>query len=111
MENKSSSKNFFTSTMGKIVITAVLMLIIYGAIILISTSSLPILIIPLGLALLVFGWKTIGPTNPFLVIFASGNFLIFYYIFKVFIAFFIGYFVAPFKLSKIIVNAISSKSR
>lgn len=106
MEKKNSFKEFLMSTTGSIVLTIVLIFIIYGIILLCLALEAAFLIIPIGLALFVFGWKTLGSTNPFLMIFASGNFMLFYYIFKVMLSFIIGYFVAPFKLSRMIVKKL-----
>ncbi len=106
---KEKIKSFINSTFGKVVITVFFMIIIYGALLLCVSTDNPVLIVPIGLACLVFGWKTIGETNPFLMIFASGNFMIFYYIFKIMLSLLIGYFVAPFQLSRMITRYISSR--
>ena len=111
MENKQNFKDFLTSSMGKIILTAILIFIIYGTIILLATLGLAVVVIPIGLIMMVFGWRVLGPTNPFLMIFASGNFMIFYYIFKVILAFIIGYFVAPFQLARIIVKRLTSSEK
>lgn len=109
MENNAGIKNFFKSPLGKVILTATFIVLIYGGILLCLSFNQPLIALPIALAMTVFGWKKLGPTNPFLKIFASGNFLIFYYIFKLMLAVFIGYIVAPFQLSRMIVKHIESK--
>lgn len=109
MENNAGIKNFFKSPLGKVILTATFIVLIYGGISLCFAIGKPIIALPIALAMTVFGWKKLGPTNPFLMIFASANFMLFYYIFKLFLAVFIGYIVAPFQIGRMIVKKIESK--
>ena len=108
MENEKGFKGFIASAYGKIILNIVMVVICYGALILIANSEIPWLMIPLALACTIFGWKTLGETNPFLMIFASGNFMIFYFIVKFILSVIIGYFVMPFKISRFIVKSITA---
>lgn len=104
-KSQSSVKQFLASSMGRITVTTVSAVIIYGLIMagLASGQSAIFLITAIGCAYL--GWKALDRITPSIfLILPIGGWLLYFFI-KGMISAVIGVFVAPFKFGKMISDA------
>lgn len=95
-------KGFLASKAGQAVVTAVVALIVFGLFMLATeTSSLVLALIVAGICC-IFGWQTLSfiTSRFFLVLPIVGWF--FYVMIKFFLSVFIGVFVAPFRIGKMV---------
>ena len=104
-------REFFTSKMGRFVITVLAAALIYGLSFLVLSTENEFVFVGIIIICAFFGWKTLGEINYFALMFASGKFIIFFYVIRVFLSIIIGVFVAPFQISKNISKKISSSLR
>lgn len=97
---------FLVSKTGKAVITLVGMVLIYGLLVLcLSVESTAIL----GATLLVcafFGWKALNKITPNIFLIMSVSKWVMYYFIKGLLSIFVGAFVAPFQIAKMITEKI-----
>lgn len=110
MEEKVQSqvKMFFASTMGRVVVTVVSMVIIYGVLFLCLESSSTVV---LGITLAVcgyFGWKALNKITPDIFLFMSIGGWAIYFLIKGLLSIMIGAFIAPFQIGKMISTAVSN---
>ncbi|MEE1198303.1 MAG: hypothetical protein U0K54_04065 [Acutalibacteraceae bacterium] len=108
MEEKNKVAEFFCSSAGKAVIIVVGYILIMG-VILVAVQSEQTAIA--GIALLVcaiFGWKALNKITPDIFLFMSITGWIIYFGVKGFLSIFIGVFVAPFQIAKMISNTIAN---
>ena len=104
---KNQFKLFLISPIGKITImilfaTIVLSLILIG----VKSDSMVILAITLLLCAF-FGWKALDKITPNIFLFMSIGGWAVYFLTKALLSIFIGVFVAPFQVSKMITNIIT----
>lgn len=100
--------DFLASKTGKTVMTVVLIILIFGLLLLAINSNMQTLT---GIAFLVcaiFGWKALNRITPniFLVMSFAGWAI--YFLIKGLLSIFIGVFVAPFQIAKMISNAVNN---
>lgn len=105
-ENKFLS--FLKSSTGRLVLTVVLYLVIfgieYGLLAAFNNNSVVFVIIAVVMAY--FGWKALNRITPNLfVIMPLGSWL-WYYLIKGILSIFVGAFVAPYQIAKMITNNI-----
>lgn len=108
MEEKSQIKLFFASTMGKVVVTVVSMIIIYGLLVLGLNSESQVILGGTLLVCAIFGWKALNRITPDIFLFMSIGGWAIYFLIKGLLSIFVGAFVAPFQIGKMISNAVSS---
>lgn len=100
-------KAFLASTLGRVVVTIVSAVLIYGIILIVASagSFLPALIVFACCAY--FGWKALNFITPniFLIMPLAGWAI--YFLIKGIIAFFIGFIVAPFQIGAMISKSVS----
>ncbi|MBQ5320701.1 MAG: hypothetical protein J6K88_01365 [Oscillospiraceae bacterium] len=107
MEEKNKVAEFFCSFAGKAVIIIVGYILIMGAILAAVQSDHSSIV---GITLLVcavFGWKALNKITPDIFLFMNITGWIIYFGVKGFLSIFIGVFVAPFQIAKMISNAIT----
>lgn len=95
-------KGFLASKAGQTVVTVVVALIVFGLLMLATeTTSLPLALIIVAICAY-FGWQTLSfiTSRFFLVLPIVGWF--FYIMIKFFLSLFIGVFVAPFRIGKMV---------
>lgn len=105
---KSQFKEFLISPIGKAIILIAGMVIIYGIIVAcLASSSMAVFGIAL-VACAVFGWKALNKITPDIFLFMSIGGWAIYFLIKGLLSAVIGAFVAPFQISKMVTNAITS---
>ena len=108
MQEKSQVKMFFASTMGRVVVTIVSMIIIYGIMMLcLQSSSQVVLFITLA-ACAYFGWKALNKITPDIFLFMSIGGWAIYFLIKGFLSIMIGGLIAPFQIGKMVSNAVAN---
>lgn len=110
MEEKGQSqvKLFFASTMGRVVVTIVSMIVIYGVMMACLQSSSQVI---LGITLVAcgfFGWKALNKITPDIFLFMSIGGWAIYFLIKGLLSIMIGAFIAPFQIGKMISNAVAN---
>jgi len=107
MDNKNKVLDFLISPTGRIVITVVGMILIYGIIMMALDSNSSFV---LGVTLLictVFGWSALNKITPRIFIWMSLTGWVVYFLIKGLLAVTIGVFVAPFQISKVLAEYIN----
>ncbi len=100
-------KEFFTSTLGRITITAVSALIIYGILVIaLQSNSQVVLFITLAVCA-IFGWKALNRITPNIFIIGTTNFWLGYFLIKGLLSMLIGALIAPFQIGKMISDKLS----
>lgn len=99
MEKKSSLKAFFATKTGRIVLTVLCAVVIWGCIALLASNAGPLTIIPLAICTY-FGWNVLNRIQPSMFLWMSWIGWIFYFVIKFVLAVAIGAFVAPIVLGK-----------
>lgn len=102
-----SFKAFLSSTLGRIVVTIVSAVVIYGLILLlVNLDSFIVALIIFGFCAF-FGWRALNFITPniFLIMPLAG--WVVYFIIKGILSFFIGFIVAPFQIGAIISKSVS----
>ena len=112
MEEKNSFdfKKFLLSPLGKFAMIAILYFIVFGLmyLVLVAFEGVPVVAVIMAIAFGYFGWQALSKITPnvFLIMPVGG--WIAYFVIKGILSFFLGVFVAPFVISKKIVNAIEN---
>ena len=107
MDNKNKVLDFLISPAGRIVITVVGMILIYGIIMIALESNSSFV---LGVTLLTctfFGWSALNKITPRIFIWMSITGWLIYFLIKGLLAVTIGVFVAPFQISKVLAEYIN----
>lgn len=101
-------KQFLATVPGRIVLTIVCAVVIYGVILLcVGMDSMFLALIIFGVCTY-FGWKVLAFITPnVFLIMPIGGWVI-YFLIKGVIAFFIGYIVAPFVIGKKVSDAVAA---
>lgn len=99
--NTNGFKEFFASSLGKLVVMVVSGIIIYGLIIVGLSAATPVFIITMLLCGY-FGWKALNRITPsiFLVLSFTGWFI--YFFVKGMLSVVVGAFVAPYQIGKML---------
>lgn len=101
-------KQFLASTPGRIVLTIVCAVVVYGLILLAVGIESTFLILLIGAVCVYYGWKALSFITPnIFLIMPIGGWLI-YFLIKGIVAFFIGYIVAPFVIGKKVSDAVAA---
>lgn len=101
-------KQFLASTLGRIVLTIVAAVVIYGIFLIVANMDSFVGALIILAVCAYFGWKVLNFITPnFFLILPIGGWII-YYIIKGVIAFFIGFIVAPFQIGKRISDAVAA---
>lgn len=106
--NNSKFKDFLISSSGRIALIAVLYLLIWGLIAFFAGIGSTVVAVILFALLAYFGWKALARITPnVFLIMPIGGWII-YYLVKGVLAFFIGFFVAPYQIAKMITDHIQA---
>ena len=106
--NNSKFKVFLLSSSGRIALIAVLYLLIWGLIAIFAGIGSTVIALILFVLLAYFGWKALNKITPdVFLIMPIGGWVI-YFLIKGILAFFIGFFVAPFQIAKMITDHIQA---
>lgn len=101
-------KSFLGSTAGRILITVVLGILIFGGIYLAIVSEfMPVAAVAMVLCGF-FGWKALNSITPGVFLWMSFMGWVIYFVVKAFLSVIIGVFVAPFVIARTISNAIAT---
>ena len=102
IKNSNAIKTFFSSMLGRVTVTVVSAIIIFGLILIgVSTEAMPIVLI-IAFGCTYFGWKALNRITPnIFLILPLGGWVI-YFLIKGVLAFFIGYVIAPFQIGRMI---------
>lgn len=108
MEEQNKVKEFFASNLGRVIITAVSIFIIYGIMLLAVATDVPAIAIVLAVVCGYFGWRALSRITPniFLIMPVVGWLI--YYGIKGVLAIMIGCFIAPFQIGKMLSDKIHS---
>ena len=104
--HQSGFKGFLLSGTGRAVMIAVLYLVIWGLVALFAGIGSSFIAIILFILLAYFGWKALNRITPDMFLIMSVGKWVVYYLVKGILAFFIGFFVAPYQIAKMITNRI-----
>lgn len=102
MKERNKILEFLASKSGKIVITVVAIVLIYGILFAALESNSTVV---LGITLLscaYFGWKALNRITPQVFLFMSIGGWAIYFLIKGLLSIFVGAFVAPFQIGKLI---------
>lgn len=109
MEEKNSFLEFLASNTGKILITFIGIIVIFGVLLwAIGSDNTAVA----GVAFVVcafFGWRALNRITPNIFLFMSFTGWIIYFLIKGLLSIFVGVFVAPFQISKMISDAINNR--
>lgn len=103
----NSLKKFFSTSVGRIVLSTILYVILFGIIYALAMTGATFIILFFAVAFTVFGWKALTKITPNIFLIMPVGGWIAYYIIKGSISFFIGLFVAPYVIGKSIAKKIS----
>ena len=100
-------KQFLASTLGRIVLTIVMTILLFGIFLLVAHFEIQFMIYIIAAVCTYFGWKALNFITPniFLIMPIAG--WIIYFVIKFIVALAIGVFVAPFQIGKAISQKIS----
>jgi len=99
-------KKFLASTLGKVVVTLVSAVLIFGLLLLCTTFDSEYLALIIAVLCGYFGWKALSFITPnFFLIMPIGAWAI-YYLVKGVLSVFVGVFVAPFQIGLMISRAV-----
>ena len=105
MNEQNQFKNFFASTLGRVVVTIISAVIIYGLILVGLNSDAGIIFWVTFLGCAYFGWKMLNRLTPdIFLILPIGGWVI-YILIKGLLSAIIGALVAPFQIGKMIADA------
>lgn len=105
-------KRFFAGFMGRVVLTVIFYLVIWGAMLaFISAFDAPIFAVIFAVVFIYFGWKALSRITPEVFVIMPVGSWIAYFIIKGFLAFFLGVFVAPFVLGKALSCKVADQLR
>ena len=107
---KNQIKQFLVSSFGKLTMIVLFAAIVVSLILVgLHSDSMAVLAITL-LACAIFGWKALNKITPEMFLFMSLGGWAIYFLIKALLSIFIGAFVAPFQISKMITNAIADSA-
>lgn len=100
-------KAFLASTLGRIVVTIVAAVVIYGVLLLVANNGNTTVALIVFVICTYFGWKALNFITPNVFLIMPVGRWITYYLIKGVVSFFIGCFVAPFQIGKLISDAVA----
>ena len=102
----NSIVNFIKSPLGRVVLTVVLYVVVFGILYLFVVSENEWLCGVALMAMVYFGWKALNKITPdIFLIMPIGGWLL-YWLIKGILAMFVGLFVAPFQITKVILAKV-----
>ena len=107
----SSPKNFFKGSGGRILITAICAVVIWGLMVVFIYSNLTPLVLVVAAICAYFGWLTLNKLQPSMFIWMSWMGWIIYFLIKFFLSVAIGFIIAPFVIGKKIGGSIHDSIR
>ncbi len=111
MNEQNEVKKFFASTLGRVTVTIVSAIIIWGIMLLsANTDSMVIALIILAVCTY-FGWRALNKITPNLFLFMSIGAWLIYFIVKGVLSFLLGFIIAPFQIGKMISDAVANSMR
>ncbi len=107
MEGSNKVKEFFTSTLGRVTVTVVSAIIIYGILMMALSANSEVIFIITFLICGYFGWNALSRITPNIFLVMSLSKWAIYFLIKGLLAVCVGAFVAPFQIGKMISNKLS----
>ncbi len=101
-----NQQSFFKGTGGRVVITIIFAVIIWGLVLCGAAAEIPEITAVLAIVCAFFGWRVLNAIQPAMFLWMSWVGWLFYFAIKFFLAVVIGLFVAPFSLGKTISDKI-----
>ena len=102
----NNQQNFFKGSGGRILITAISALVIWGLMVVFIYSDIyPIVLIIAGVCAF-FGWRALSRIQPTMFVWMSWVGWLVYFAVKFFLSVAIGFFIAPFVIGKKIGESI-----
>ncbi len=101
-----NQKSFLKGSGGRIVITIIFAVIIWGLVLGGVAAEIPILTAIIAAVCAYFGWRILNAIQPSMFLWMSWVGWLFYFVFKFLLSVVIGLFVAPFSLGKTISDKI-----
>ena len=108
MEEKQS---FFKGPGGRILITAISALVIWGLMIVFIYSDIYPVVLAIAGVCAFFGWKALNKIQPTMFVWMSWVGWLVYFAIKFFLSVAIGFFIAPFAIGKKIGGSIHESIR
>ncbi len=108
MNGNGGFEKFLGSTLGRVVVTVVSALIIWGLFVICADSDSTAAAVVIFLICAVFGWRALNKITPDTFLFLSITGWIVYFVIKGILAFIIGFFIAPFRIGKMISDAVAN---
>lgn len=105
----NSFMKFLSSPIGRIVMICFFAVVICTLLVLAVQTNVDVLIYAVAIVCGFFGWRALSKITANLFLWMSWTGWIAYFIIKGFLALAIGLVVAPFQISKMICNTISSR--
>ncbi len=103
----SKVKEFFTSFIGRLTITVVGMVLIYGILMAALASSSQVVLLITWSVCAIFGWRALNRITPNIFLIGTMNFWLLYFLIKGLLALLLGALIAPFQIAKMISNALA----
>lgn len=107
MENKNAVLTFLGKTAGKWTITLACTVVVFILIALTAKYELVYIMLAYGLVGAYFGWKALNKITPKIFIWMPIVGWVIYYIVKFFLSVFVGYFITPYQIGKMVSSYVS----
>ena len=102
----NNQQNFFKGSGGRVLITAISALIIWGLMVVFIYADIPIITLAIAGVCSFFGWRVLNRIQPAMFLWMSWVGWLVYFVVKFFIAVAIGFFIAPFIFGKKLAGSI-----
>lgn len=106
MNGKNKVLEFFASKAGKVVVTVLGMVIIYGILFAALESSSTVVLGITLFACAFFGWRALNRITPQIFLWMNLSGWVLYFLIKGLLSIFVGAFVAPFQIAKLISDSV-----
>lgn len=101
-------KAFLASTLGRVVVTIVSAVVIYGIFLIAASADSFAFALIVFACCAYFGWRTLNFITPRIFLFMSLTGWVVYFLVKGVLSFFLGFIVAPFQIGIMISRAVGN---
>ncbi len=101
-----SFKKFLSTTLGRVVVTIVSAIIIFGIFLIAIETEITILCIIIFAVCAYFGWRVLDFITPNIFLIMPIGGWILYYVIRGALSFMVGFFVAPFQIGAMVSRAV-----
>ena len=106
--NANKFKSFLASTGGRVLLTVILAILIYGIMFALTATDNEYIALITAVVCGFIGWRALNRITPSVFLWMSWMGWIIYFIIKGLLSVFIGVFIAPFVIGKKISDAVSN---